>query len=80
MSALLRLDDSAEQNGVENISHLAEYAAENWVAHAKYGNVSAGVQNAMEYLFDLDMADKLYFTAWRELHDIYTPTPPYPAI
>ena len=69
MSALLRSDDSAEQNGVEHISQLAEYAAENWVAHAKYGNVSAGLQKAMEYLFD---SDKPYFAAWRQLHDIDT--------
>ena len=69
MSALVRSDDSAEQNGVENISQLAEYAAENWVAHVKYGNVSAGIQKAMEYLFD---PDKPYFAAWRELHDIDT--------
>jgi ankyrin repeat protein len=67
MSALLRSDDSAEQNGIENISQLAEYAAEHWVAHAKYGNVSAGLQKAMEYLFD---PDKPYFAAWRQLHDI----------
>ena len=72
MSALLRSDDSAEQNGVESISQLAKYAAEHWVAHVKYGNVSAGLQKAMEYLFD---PDKPHFVTWRQLHDIDTPPP-----
>ena len=69
MSTLLWSDDSAEQNGFENISQLAKYAAEHWVTHAKYGNVSAGLQKAMEYLFD---PDKPHFAAWRELHDLDT--------
>jgi hypothetical protein len=69
MSTLLRSDDSAEQSGIENISQLAEYAAEHWVAHAKYGNVSACLQKAMGYLFD---PDKPFFSAWRELHDMDT--------
>ena len=69
MSTLLRSDDSAEQNGVENISELAKYAAEHWAVHVKHGKVSAGLQKAMEYLFD---RDKPYFAAWRELHDIDT--------
>ena len=69
MGALLRLDDSAEQNGAENISQLAKYGAVHWVVHAKYGNVSAGIKKAMEYLFD---PDKPYFAAWRELHNIDT--------
>ena len=68
MSALLRSDDRVEQNDIET-SQLAEYAAEHWVIHAKYENVSSCLQKAMEYLFDLD---KPYFAAWKELHDIDT--------
>jgi hypothetical protein len=67
MSALLRSDDRVEENGVENSSQLSEYAAEHWVAHAKYETVSSSLRKAMEYLFD---PDKQYFAAWRQLHDI----------
>jgi hypothetical protein len=69
MSALLRTGDRIEENGVENSSPLAEYAAKHWVSHAKYENVSSCLRKAMEYLFDLD---KPYFAAWRQLHDIDT--------
>jgi hypothetical protein len=68
MSALLRSDDRVDQNGIET-SQLARYAAEHWVFHAKYENVSSHLRKAMEYLFDLD---KPYFAAWQELHDIDT--------
>ena len=68
MSALLQSDDCIEQNGIE-ISQLARYAAEHWVIHAKYENVSSCLRKAMEYLFDLN---KPYFAAWKELHDIDT--------
>jgi hypothetical protein len=67
MSALLRSDDPAEENDDKNSSQLAEYAAEHWVTHAKYENVSSYLRKAMEYLFDLD---KPYFAAWQQLHDI----------
>ena len=67
VGTLLRSDDPIEQNGVKNSSQLAEYAAEHWVTHAKYENVSSFLRKEMEYLFDLD---KPYFTAWQQLHDI----------
>jgi ankyrin repeat protein len=72
MSALLRSDHRAEEDDVESSSPLSRYAAEHWVAHAKYGNVSACLQKAMEYLFDLD---KPYFAAWQGLYDIDTKCP-----
>ena len=67
MSALLRSDDRIEPNDVETNSQLNQYAAEHWVTHAQYENVSSYLRKAMEYLFDLD---KPYFSAWRDLHDI----------
>jgi hypothetical protein len=67
MSVLLQADDHAEQNDVEKGSPLAEYAAEHWVIHARFQNVSSRLRKAMEYLFD---PDKPYFTAWLRLHDI----------
>jgi hypothetical protein len=73
MSALLPSEDRVEQNGAENNSQLAKYAAEHWASHAEYGNVSSSLRMAMEYLFDLD---KPYFAAWKKLHDIDI----YPAV
>jgi hypothetical protein len=72
MSALLRSEDHVEQDGAENNSQLAEYAAEHWASHAGYGNVSSSLRKAMEYLFD---PDKPYFSAWVQLHDIDTDPP-----
>ena len=67
MSVLLQADDHAEQNDVEKRSPLAKYAAQYWVTHAQFRNVSSLLRKAMEYLFD---SDKPYFTAWLQLHDI----------
>jgi len=64
---LLQADDRAEQNDVEKSSPLAEYAAEHWVTHAQFQSASPLLRKAMGYLFD---ADKPYFTAWLQLHDI----------
>jgi len=69
LSILLRLDDSAEEDAVGNSSSLARYAAEHWVAHAQFQNVSSRVGKAMECLFDLD---KPYFAAWLRLYDVDT--------
>ena len=71
LGVLLRLgelvdEDSAEDN-VEDKFPLARYAAEHWVDHARFGNVSSHIREAMEDLFD---ADKPYFTAWLQVHNI----------
>jgi len=50
-------------------SPLAEYAAQHWVTHAQFENVSTQVQKAMECLFD---PDQPHFVAWVELYDIDT--------
>ena len=75
LGVLLRLDDNAEENGVRNGSSLARYAAEHWVAHAQFQDVSSRVRRAMERLFDLD---KPYFAVWLKLYnvDIDLPTSP----
>ena len=67
LSVLLRLDDTTEEDGIENSSPLARYAAEHWVAHAQFQNVSSRVRDAMECLFDLD---KPYFSVWLQLYDV----------
>jgi ankyrin repeat protein len=71
MSVLLRSDDRVEESGVRNSSPLAKYAAEHWVAHAQHEQVPSCLRKAMENLFDVD---KPYFAAWRELHDLDTPS------
>jgi hypothetical protein len=67
LGVLLRLDDAVEDNGPGNSSPLARYAAQHWVAHAQFQNVSSCVQIAMEQLFD---PDKPYFRTWLGLHDL----------
>ena len=67
LSVLLQLDDWAKEDGVRNSSSLARYAAEHWVTHAQFQNVSPRVQNSMERLFDLGQP---YFTAWLRLYDM----------
>jgi Ankyrin repeats (3 copies) len=46
---------------------LAKYAAQYWVKHAQFENVSSCVQKGMERLFD---PDKPQFLAWLKLYDI----------
>jgi ankyrin repeat protein len=63
LGILLQSDD---HTGAANKSPLARYAAEYWVTHAQFKNVSSSVRRVMETLFD---QDKPYFAAWLELHD-----------
>ena len=65
LSVLLR--DPIDKNGAAT-APLAQYAAENWVAHARVGSVASRVRDGMQYLFD---PDKPYFSAWIKLYDIY---------
>ena len=50
-------------------SPLANYAAQHWVSHAQFGNVSTQVQKAMECLFD---PDQPHFAVWVKLYDVDT--------
>ena len=69
LGVLLRSDDRVEESGARlgNDSPLAGYAAEHWATHAQDGKVSTCLRKPIEYLFN---ADKPYFAAWLELHDI----------
>jgi ankyrin repeat protein len=69
MSVLLQPDDHVEEDSAGKSSPLAGYAAQYWVTHAQFENVSSFLRKAMEYLFDLD---KPYFAAWVQSHDIDT--------
>ncbi|KAI9436836.1 ankyrin repeat-containing domain protein [Lactarius indigo] len=52
---------------VESSSPLSGYAAEHWVGHAQFENVSLGVEDGTRRLFD---PTKPYFTAWLKSFDI----------
>jgi hypothetical protein len=48
---------------------LARYAAEHWVTHAQFREVSSRLRKGMAYLFD---ANKPHFKVWLTLYDIDT--------
>ena len=68
LGELVDVEDSIEDS-VEDKFPLAWYAAEHWVDHARFENVSSHIREGMEDLFD---SDKPYFAAWIQVHDIDT--------
>ena len=69
MGILLRLDEPAEDGSAKNSSPLALYAAEHWVSHAQFKDVSTRLRKEMDCLFD---PDKPHFVLWLWLYDIDT--------
>jgi hypothetical protein len=67
LGVLLRLDDCVDKSDTEDSFPLARYAAEHWVTHAQYENVSSLLREGMETLFD---PDRPYFSAWIQVHDM----------
>jgi ankyrin repeat protein len=67
LAALLQLGGHVDKDGTRNKSPLADYAAQWWVDHAKFGNVSSHIRKAMERLFD---PDKPHFHYWLRLYDV----------
>jgi hypothetical protein len=63
----LRLGDRVDKYTVKGDFPLAQYAAEHWVRHAQFKDVSSHIREATEYLFN---ADKPCFSAWLRVHDI----------
>jgi len=51
LGVLLHIDESITEDGLKKLP-LAEYAAEHWVAHARFDDVSPNIQNGMKRLFD----------------------------
>ena len=66
LATLLRLDEHAN-DGDAKLSPLVKYAAEHWVDHAQFENVSSRVRDGMDDLFD---SSKPHFAAWLRVHDI----------
>ena len=66
LATLLRLDENIGHSNAK-MSPLVEYAAEHWVDHAQFENVSSRVRDGMDDLFD---SSKPHFAAWLRVHDI----------
>jgi ankyrin repeat protein len=66
LGTLLRLDKHAGKKGSKCFP-LAKYAAQHWVKHAQFEDVSSRVRDGMDDLFD---NSKPHFSAWLRTHDI----------
>jgi ankyrin repeat protein len=66
LATLLRLDGHAS-NSNANGSPLVVYAAQHWVDHAQFENVSSHVRDGIDDLFD---SSKPHLAAWVRVHDI----------
>jgi hypothetical protein len=65
LGVLLRLDDHVDCDNIKSFP-LAEYAAEHWTKHARFGGVASRIKDGMECLFD---ADRPHFAAWLWIHN-----------
>ena len=70
LGVLLALDDKVNKEMMKNY-RFAIYAARYWVEHARFGDVSMGVNDAMKRLFD---PTKPHFAAWVWIYDIDFPS------
>ena len=66
LATLLRPDAHAGKSDAKR-SPLLKYAAQHWVDHAQFEEVSSRLQGGMDNLFDIS---KSHFTAWLRVHDI----------
>ena len=66
VGVLLQLEDRVQGGGP---IPLARYAAEHWVLHAQFNNVSTRLRKGMDDLFD---PDKPHFALWLSQYDIDT--------
>ena len=65
LGVLLHLDESITKDSLEEFP-LAEYAAEHWVGHARFENVSSNVQDGVQRLFD---PHKSHLSVWVWVYD-----------
>ena len=66
LATLLRPDEDDEESNTKR-SPLVKYAAQYWVEHAQFEDVSSRVRDGMDDLFD---SSKPHFAAWLQVHDI----------
>ncbi len=71
LGVLLDLDENITKDSLRDLP-LAEYAAEHWVEHALFENVSSSVDDGMKRLFD---PSKSHLRVWVWMHDPETPRP-----
>ena len=65
LCVLLHLDQNITKDSLEEFP-LARYAAEHWVGHARFEDVSSEVQDGMKRLFD---PNKSHLSVWVWIHD-----------
>jgi hypothetical protein len=66
LSVLFHFDDHVDEHTAKDLP-LVGYAAEHWVDHAQFKDVSSRIRDAMEQFFD---ADEPHFVVWCQVHDI----------
>ena len=67
LATLLRQDEHARiRNSDATVSPLLKYAAQQWVYHAQFENVSLLVRDGMDDMFD---SSKPHFYAWIQVYD-----------
>jgi ankyrin repeat protein len=69
LGVLLHLDEKITEDRLKEFP-LAEYAAEHWVDHARFENVSPKVEDGMKRLFD---PSKIHLSVWVWIHDPIEP-------
>jgi len=69
LSVLLHLGDHISRDNMENFP-FAQYAAQHWVDHGRFEDVSSRIQDAMACLFDVDSPS---FATWIWIYDIDYP-------
>jgi hypothetical protein len=70
LSVLLQLNDRIDRDNIHNFP-LALYAAQYWVDHARFENVSLDIHHTIGRLFD---RSKPNFAAWLWLYDVDNPS------
>jgi len=66
LSVLSQLDHTIDKANIHNFP-LASYAAEHWVDHARFEDVSSDIRHGMDCLFD---RNKPHLAAWIWLYDV----------
>ena len=67
LSVLFQLDYSTDKAEIIKNFPLAGYAAEHWVEHARFEDVSSYIRDGMDLLFE---KDKPHFAAWVRVYDM----------
>jgi ankyrin repeat protein len=65
LGVLLHMDESITEDDLERFP-LASYAAEHWVGHARFQDVSPKIEDGMKRLFD---PDNHHLSVWVWIHD-----------